>query len=58
MKGICKPLFESDFEKKAYKKCPFCSEDLDKIAIIKRKAEKTCKCKHCGKLILGVHIVW
>lgn len=32
-------------------KCPFCRSSLGKIAVMKRKAHKLCKCKKCGMTI-------
>lgn len=39
-------------------KCPFCGNSLGKIAVMRRKAYKVCKCKKCRKLILDPKIYW
>ena len=62
MKSVIRP---TEFERKVQKeiqrnikRCPFCGENLGKVALIKYKALKVCQCKKCGKLILGTQIVW
>jgi transcription elongation factor Elf1 len=62
IKGVCRPSeIEKEFLKKLQrdiKKCPFCSRKLGKIAIIKRKTKRFCRCKNCGEMIFDMQIYW
>lgn len=39
------------------KKCPFCYEDLGRIELLRRKVNKICRCKKCGKIIDERYII-
>lgn len=45
------------YERINIEKCPFCGSSLGKIAVMKRKARKVCKCRKCGMTIVD-RIVW
>lgn len=34
-----------------WKKCPFCFGELGKVELLRRKLNKICRCKNCGKII-------
>lgn len=38
--------------------CPYCSKNMGRMELWKRKIRKTCRCRKCGKLIDERNIVW